>query len=242
MRIAVCDAQSMRREQLCQTVQLSMNGYAVSYILRQYADTAKLLCDIEEGEYYDIIFWDAGSAAHDNGALITAVHQKRCATHMILTSNDALAAVDGYEWGADGFLLWPYDVPHMHRLLSRLLRDTGWRCLTVHRHRTITRVPFEDILYVESRNTRCIIHCRQAVEYIQYVHLDDIEKRLCDPRFLRCHQSYLVNMDHVVRVDTHFEVGGGAVVAIRQRDLRRIRERYLAYVEATENRENMNRV
>lgn len=242
MRIAVYDAQTVRREQLCQTVQAFMNGYAVSYILRQYADTAKLLCDIDEGECYDIIFWDAEAAALDNGALITAVRQKGGASRLVLSSGDALSAVDGYEWGADGFVLWPYDVSHMKRLLSRLLRDMTCRCLTVHRHRTITRVPFEDILFVESRNTRCIIHCRHAIEHIQYAHLDDIEKRLCDPRFLRCHQSYLVNMDHVVRVDTHFEVSGGAVVAIRQRDLRRIRERYLAYVEATENRENMNRV
>lgn len=75
-----------------------------------------------------------------------------------------------------------------------------------------------------------------------YIHLDELEARLTDRRFLRCHQSYLVNMDHVRRVDSHFVVEGGASVSIRQRDLKVIRDRYLAYIERRERPGIMNRV
>ena len=62
-----------------------------------------------------------------------------------------------------------------------------------------------------------------------YRRLNDLEAELRDERFLRCHQSYLVNLDHVVKVDTAFGLDSGDTVGIRQRELRVMRERFLAY-------------
>ena len=56
-----------------------------------------------------------------------------------------------------------------------------------------------------------------------------LEKSL-DGRFLRCHQSYIVNMDEVSEVSHFFTMVSGAIVPIRQRELAKIREKYENYV------------
>ena len=63
-----------------------------------------------------------------------------------------------------------------------------------------------------------------------YKRLSEIEHELQDGRFLRCHQSYLVNMDFIQLTDKQFVLTTGDTVLIRQRDLKAIRQCYLDYV------------
>ena len=47
--------------------------------------------------------------------------------------------------------------------------------------------------------------------------LGNLEKKIEDPRFLRCHQSFLVNMDHITDVEEEFLLRNGERVPIRVR-------------------------
>ena len=60
--------------------------------------------------------------------------------------------------------------------------------------------------------------------------LSDIEPHL-DGRFLRCHQSYIVNMDEIKDASDHFEMISGDIVPIRQREAAKIRNLYENYIE-----------
>ena len=75
------------------------------------------------------------------------------------------------------------------------------------------------------------MHCRGGQSYVIYKRLTDIESELKDERFLRCHQSYLVNMDYISKIDTQFTLVTGDIVSIRQRDLKAIRQTALDYLE-----------
>ena len=59
--------------------------------------------------------------------------------------------------------------------------------------------------------------------------LSDVEKQL-DRRFLRCHQSYIVNMDEVWELRADFRMVSGDVVPIRRKDLSTIRKLYEGYI------------
>ena len=60
--------------------------------------------------------------------------------------------------------------------------------------------------------------------------LNDLEEKLSDKRFLRCHQSYLVNMDHVQSAGNNFIMDSGDVVRIRQKGVKEIKEMYEKYI------------
>lgn len=56
-----------------------------------------------------------------------------------------------------------------------------------------------DIVFVESYKRYVLIHTKKD-EYKQYGKISDMEKMLCQKEFLRVHKSYLVNLDHVVKI------------------------------------------
>lgn len=67
-----------------------------------------------------------------------------------------------------------------------------------------------------------------------YKRLSEIEQELNDRCFLRCHQSFLVNMDYILRADKEFTLTNGDTVSIRQRSLKMMKKMYLDYLKEKE--------
>ena len=65
------------------------------------------------------------------------------------------------------------------------------------------------------------------------VNLNEIEAELNDARFLRCHQSYLVNMNYVSEANDSFVLQNGDTVLIRAKSKRMILQKVLEYKEKT---------
>lgn len=227
MYIAICDDNTAHREELIGMLRPVLGKEAVSYQVREYARTRDLLYDVQDGVCVDAVFVDV--ALEEAWDCLLMLRQARFDGFLILMSDCGERAVDGYSIEADGYLPKPFERQRVGQLLSRLCTRTRKACLTVNSHSRIVRVPHHEILYIESCNAKCVVHRTDNTSCTLYAHLDDLEKALGDPRFLRCHQSYLVNMDHVVSADKCFIMTNGDVVSIRQRECRRIRERFRAY-------------
>lgn len=63
-------------------------------------------------------------------------------------------------------------------------------------------VPKDEIVFVESAGRKLLFHISQDV-YSIYRKLDDAENELDDTDFLRIHQSYLVNMNFIERINSY---------------------------------------
>lgn len=92
-------------------------------------------------------------------------------------------------------------------------------------------IPYNEIVYIESNNSKCILHRNNGEKYNIYKKLNEIESELNDSRFLRSHQSYLVNMDYIIEAGNQFQLSTGDVILIRQRHVKEIRNQYLKYNE-----------
>ena len=98
---------------------------------------------------------------------------------------------------------------------------------------SIKFIPVNEIMYVESSNTKCILHRTDGRTYHVYKKLNEIESELNDARFLRCHQSYLVNMNYVSEANDSFVLQNGDTVLIRAKSKRMILQKVLEYKEKT---------
>ena len=65
-------------------------------------------------------------------------------------------------------------------------------------------------------------------ELVVYGSFHDLIPNL-DERFLYCHRSYIINMDHVTAVDEQFRLDNGDSVLIRSRSRAQIKKTYLCY-------------
>ena len=78
------------------------------------------------------------------------------------------------------------------------------------------RVPFEEITFVESNQRTLLMHTRKRVIRF-YGKLNDLQSALPENTFLRCHQSYLINMgaaEYLDKTRRCFILGNGDSVEI----------------------------
>ncbi|MBP5418079.1 MAG: response regulator transcription factor [Clostridiales bacterium] len=104
------------------------------------------------------------------------------------------------------------------------------KALTLKKSGRVYHFVCRDILYIESSKRLVTIHTiNQDVE--MYCRLDQIED-LLDASFLRCHQSYIVNMDCIrVFQKNNFILKNGSPIPISQSRFTDVRDRYEVFRE-----------
>ncbi len=229
MKIAICDDSTMDREMVRELLHEYLLCRSIPYTMTEYENGMNLVYDIEEGGYYDLIFLDIIMDGLHGMEIARKLRRVGCGGKIIFLTSTAEFAVDSYEVEASGYLLKPHNYEKLSHLLDRLIDRSRLGQYHVSIRSTIVSIPFGEIVYVESRNNVCILHRSDGTEYTVYRKLSEIEAELNDSRFLRCHQSYIVNMSYIARADKQFELTTGDVVLIRQRSLKELRKVYSDY-------------
>ena len=62
-----------------------------------------------------------------------------------------------------------------------------------------------------------------------YGKLDDLEKEINSPDFIRCHQNCLVNMRYVADIQDDFIMHDGSIAPIRAQKRKSVEDAYYAY-------------
>lgn len=229
MYIAVCCEQNLKND-ILNLVTTYFNNKFHSFEFSYFKNSKTLLDEIEDGAYFDLIFMDIYL---DNVLGIDVAKTLRNIgfdNEIAFLADNADFAVDGYEVGAIGYLLKPFDCSKFEGVLNRIVDRYDLSMYLIKRRKSTYRVPYDNITYVESNNSKCTLHTVNGEKYLIYKHLSEIEEELVDSRFLRCHRSYLVNMNYITAVDKQFVLKNGEVVLIRQKSLREIKEFYLDYL------------
>ncbi len=226
MRIAVCDDNQIDRDIIKDFLHTYMTEKSIPNTITEYKNGMNLIYDIEEGRYYDMVFLDIFMDQILGMDIARKLRNVGYTGNIVFLTSTAEFAVDSYEVEASGYLLKPHDYEKLCGLLNRIIDRTNIGHFQVSVRNTIYSIPFGEIVYVESRNNICILHRSDGSEYNIYKKLSEVELQLNESRFLRCHQSYLVNMSYISKADSQFELTTGDVVLIRQRSQKEIRRIY----------------
>lgn len=130
---------------------------------------------------------------------------------------------------AAGYLLKPLEQEKLRQLLGRLFQNENSVMLTLRQGNSVFTIQPSEIVFIESNRNKLTIHTvRETIPY--YGRMDEIACRLPQKQFLRCHQSFLVNMDRICAAEDDFYMENGDIVPIRVRERRAIREAYFQYI------------
>lgn len=102
------------------------------------------------------------------------------------------------------------------------------KTVTVRCGSTLIEIPLDQITFIESGYNVCTIHTVKNSSFITKYTLSHLEDILTDS-FYRCHKSYIVNMDHIMSADTDFVMTTGERVLIRQKERRKIKDKFRVY-------------
>ena len=229
LSIAICDDSALERELLESLLGHYCAVRSLAWQCTQYEDGDKLCYELGDGGWYDIIFLDI-YMPHSLGMDVAyRLRENGYSGAIIFCTATSEFAPEGFEVEAAGYLLKPIGLESLSRTMDRVLRAVRSSTYPVKIRSKILLVPYDEILYIESRNSRCVLHRTGGRSHTIYKKLTEVERELSAPFFLRCHQSYIVNMNYITSVDRKFTLTTGDVVLIRQKSLRMVREAYEAY-------------
>lgn len=105
----------------------------------------------------------------------------------------------------DALLLRPLQEPGLDGILQELVDERLSRsrkngtCLLIHTRSEDQRIPFIQIICIESREKKVFIHTN-CQEFGYYETLDHLQKGLPDG-FIKCHRSFIVNTAKILKID-----------------------------------------
>jgi DNA-binding LytR/AlgR family response regulator len=227
VNIAVCDDMSNERQVVCDALKkiFSMRNEKVNIV--EYSAGENLISDIEEDfEQFDIIFQDIYMKHITGIETATILRNMGCVSKIIFLTSSPDFAIESYDVEASGYLLKPLDTEKLKTLLERILAPSVRKRIAVDYDGRYQYIFLDEIMWVESKNHNVEIHKINDKVLELRKKLSDIEQIINDEDFIRCHQSYLVNMNYVDKFDDYFHMRNGAVIPVRVRSRKQICEQY----------------
>lgn len=133
------------------------------------------------------------------------------------------------------YFFYPNITPeHFHFLECRMAKS--WfsdveKYFILENKKTTLRIAYSDILYIMSDKRKAIIYQPNGKTDSLYCKLDELEQQL-DDRFIRCHQSYLINVQYIRGIEVDgFLMIDDIFIPISQKKYWASKRRYIQYIK-----------
>lgn len=229
MRLAICDDNALERDLLHTLLQKYFSEISVRCEFTLYDRGETLYYDVSEGKEYNMVFLDLYMGDSFGIRIAKKLRDLSYRGKIIFCTVSSDYALESYDVYASGYILKPYGLQDIKRTLDRFLPEYQSASYQVKQKSGVVYIPVNEILYVESDNTKCILHRTGDRNYVLYKKLTQIETELNDERFLRCHQSYLVNMNYIREANDVFLLQNGEEVLIRRKSKKELHQKFLDY-------------
>ena len=229
-KIAICDDSKLDRQLLKVVIQTYFENNEEEFKIFEYESGDNLLADIEEGHIeVELLFLDIIMNGTNGMKIARKLRDIQFKAPIIFLTAYAYYAVESYEVQAAGYLLKPYDTNKLTLLLDEVLQRSVQKRIAVKVKKQHRYLEINDIMYAESDKHVLNIHLKDSRVIQTTEKLSELKKTINSKRFIRCHQSYLVNMDYIKDAKTDFILSNDIRIPIRVRGRKEIIERYHKY-------------
>ena len=166
--------------------------------------------------YYNIFILDATDSSCIE--LAKMIRKRNCIASIIFYIDTEKKIMDLIFHRLSAVLLHDYSEAILEDIIKYVYKEQQYfhPCFPIKNKDIMLRIPYEDILFFESSQKICILHTKkQVIEF--YAKMSEVEAMLPKEEFLRCHQSYLINMKAVTCLDKTnrcFELAMGHSIGI----------------------------
>ncbi|MBQ2776872.1 MAG: response regulator transcription factor [Peptococcaceae bacterium] len=201
MRIAICDdrAENVRslREQIkevCARLDVAVSEIAV------FTDGMELLKEYMAHQAFDIIFLDIDMPRISGMEAAREIRLVNDNVLIVFVTSYQEYMRDAFKVEAFDYLVKPVHIRELHDVLKRCMAKYTQRygqivIKTVEKE--MIALSTNEILFIQSHLHHIIITMNDGTEYAALMKLDQMEEILRDySQFVRCHQSYIANLEY----------------------------------------------
>ncbi len=231
MLIALCDDRPGDRAALAGMLRPLLDARRLASELREFAAGEALLSAMER-EPFAICFLDIFMDGISGVAAARRIRKRWPQTAIVFTTTSPDYMADGFEVGAAHYLVKPFTAQAVEIALDRclFLAGEGERFVEIIVDRAPRRLLLSQLRYAEARGNTCVLYLA-GEEVTTWLSLEELERMLDDPRFLRCQRSFLVNLDCCKEVrGADFVLTDGALVPIRREGRVEMKARFQRYL------------
>lgn len=202
MEIAICDDEQIWFEEL--KLILDRLNFPKNTIVQFYFTGEELIAAVKAGKIFDLIILDIYFSGEAVGLAISKeIYKINSEIPLCFLTTSAEFVFDGYDVQAIYYLLKPITVEQFLKVLKRIeVRTKSEYCIVSSNYET-HKIYIKDILYIESSKRQLIIHSKNKPELTIYFKLKEFSDKYLTSDFLQCHQSYIVNMEHIDEISSN---------------------------------------
>ena len=148
----------------------------------------------------NMVFMDIELGSHSGIETARMINQYEPQAHIIFLTNYIQYATDVYTTDHQYYILkneLKERLLHLHDKIYRLERQNEEKIKIELKKSGQAIISKKDIIYIERNSRTTYIHTRNGI-YETAAKIDDLEHLLGDIQFLRCHNSFLVGMKHII--------------------------------------------
>jgi len=230
IKIAICDDSAEDIQKLTK----ALYSYDPQFEIISYPSGKVLMDDLLEDQFYaDILFLDIYMPHLDGIQTAQQIRSLRKDMKIIFLTSSKDHYPQAYEVFAFNYIVKPFKLEQLYIVLQRALDELhkadGYK-LNIQFKGISHTIDCRDILCIESQNRLILFYLADQNILRCYGKLDEIEWELPKQLFLRCHQSFIVNLSHVAEMgDKYFRIGK-SIISISKKYWKDSKDRYYAYL------------
>jgi DNA-binding LytR/AlgR family response regulator len=236
IQIAICDDSIEDIRSLSEALYV----YDDSFQIFSYTDGESLTGDCLENErLFDILFLDIYMPGLNGIETAGRIRASNKEVKIIFISSSNEHYPEAYDVFAFNYIIKPLKHEKLKGILDQamngIIKERQQQICLNYKGKTF-RVFCRDILYIESRDKTICIHRTDRSIVHCYAKMDDILKKLPVESFIRCHQSFAVNILHIDEImDNYFRISLD-VINISKKYHKAAKEKYFSYLFTHLNR------
>lgn len=198
-KIAICDDEKIMCEYLQKKVSEILTQWEILFTITCYTDALDLL---NTSLSYDLILLDIQMPHLDGITLAQKIKAQSEKCELIFITILKEYVLYAFEVEALDYIYKPIEHKRLENALKRAIKhyQKKKKNLLIQNKNCYQTIPLEEIYYCEVINRKLYLHLQHdVIEY--YGKLQEIQKQL-DKRFLKCHRSYIVNMDYIKKYES----------------------------------------
>ena len=195
--IAICDDQIICGETLELSLDQIMSDYNTAYKVDIYTSGTQLLSDLEsKKKEFDILMGEDEMNGIDLAKKIRLFDDS---TSIVFVTSSTDYVLDGYSVRALQYLIKPVDNKILREVLEYELKSKNNVSVVFKEKDSTRKVPASDIVHIETsgRNVKVVL---KDEEFNAYNKISDVEKMLPAKDFIRCHQSFIININNIKEI------------------------------------------
>lgn len=230
IKIAICDDSAEDIKKL----QEALHNHNPQFEIISYSNGKALMDDLIINQFdAEILFLDIYMPGFDGIRTAQQIRSIRNDLKIVFLTTSKDHYPQAYEVFAFNYIVKPFRREQLYTVLERALEElnkAGRYKITIQYKGTSYTIDCRKILYIESQNRLLLFYLANQDVLQCYGKLDEIEQELPANYFLRCHQSFIVNLSHVTEMGDKYFCIGKALISISKKYLKNVKDRYYSYL------------